>query len=154
MDSDRTIRYIGLEIIETGFTRRLVYHIGGQMGSPPREFATSVRVKQTGVTIFNRKVKFQMIPYFGDFQFTTFGTFLICIQLYFPMFHHGRGDNIMVYPLNQIPRQQGKIYQDETSGAVDAKAKMLYLAMFDEMVIRKIGNTEFGPSQFNKRNHK
>jgi hypothetical protein len=49
------------------------------------------------------------------------------------MHHHGRGDNAMLYPLNQIPRQKGEFYWNEISGAVDAKAKMLYVAMFDEM---------------------
>jgi hypothetical protein len=52
---------------------------------------------------------------------------------WYNMHHHGRGDNAMLYPLNQIPRQKGKFYWDEISGAVDARAKMLYVAMFDEM---------------------
>jgi len=52
---------------------------------------------------------------------------------WYNMHRHGRGDNAMLYPLNQIPRQKGKFYWDEISGAVDARAKMLYVAMFDEM---------------------
>ena len=39
----------------------------------------------------------------------------------------------MVFPLNQIPRQKGRFYWSLISGAIDAKAKMLYVAMFDEM---------------------
>jgi len=55
---------------------------------------------------------------------------------WYNMHQHGRGnheENAMLYPLNQIPRQKGKFYWDQISGAVDAKAKMLYVAMFDEM---------------------
>jgi Glycosyl hydrolase family 99 len=52
---------------------------------------------------------------------------------WYNMHHHGRGDNAMLYPLNQIPRQQGRFYWSEISGAIDAKATMLYVAMFDEM---------------------
>ena len=39
----------------------------------------------------------------------------------------------MIYPLNQIPREKGRFYWSEISGAIDAKAPMLYVAMFDEM---------------------
>jgi hypothetical protein len=49
------------------------------------------------------------------------------------MHNSGTSDNARVYPLNQIPRQKGKFYWSEISGAIDAKAKMLYVAMFDEM---------------------
>lgn len=52
---------------------------------------------------------------------------------WYNMHNHGRGDDAMIYPLNQIPRQKGKFYWSLISGAVDAKAKMLYVAMFDEM---------------------
>lgn len=48
--------------------------------------------------------------------------------------HRGGGaDHALVYPLNQIPRQKGRFYWSLISGAVDAKATMLYVAMFDEM---------------------
>ncbi len=49
------------------------------------------------------------------------------------MHNHGRGENALIYPLNQIPREKGRFYWSEISGAIDAKAKMLYVAMFDEM---------------------
>ncbi|MGC4016401.1 MAG: glycoside hydrolase family 71/99-like protein [Luteolibacter sp.] len=37
------------------------------------------------------------------------------------------------HPLDQIPRQKGKFYWDLISTAIDSQAKMLYVAMFDEM---------------------
>jgi hypothetical protein len=50
-----------------------------------------------------------------------------------------------IYPLNQIPRQKGRFYWNEISSAVNARAKMLYVAMFDEMdegtAIFKCSNT-------------
>ncbi len=49
------------------------------------------------------------------------------------MHNRGRTDNAMMYPLNQIPRQKGRFYWSLITGAVDAKATMLYVAMFDEM---------------------
>jgi hypothetical protein len=52
---------------------------------------------------------------------------------WYNMHGHGRGDDAMIYPLNQIPRQKGRFYWSQISGAVEAKAKMLYVAMFDEM---------------------
>jgi hypothetical protein len=52
---------------------------------------------------------------------------------WYNMHGHGRGDNAMLYSLNQIPRQKGRFYWSLISGAIDAKAKMLYVAMFDEM---------------------
>jgi len=52
---------------------------------------------------------------------------------WYNMHNRGPGDNAMIYPLNQIPRQKGKFYWSQISGAIDAKAKMLYVAMFDEM---------------------
>jgi hypothetical protein len=36
-------------------------------------------------------------------------------------------------PLNQIPRQKGSFYWSQISGAIQSDAKMLYVAMFDEM---------------------
>jgi len=47
--------------------------------------------------------------------------------------HNHDGDHAMMYPLNQIPRQKGSFYWNLISGAIDAKAKMLYVAMFDEI---------------------
>lgn len=38
-----------------------------------------------------------------------------------------------VHPLDQIPRQGGKFYWDQISTAMASGAKMLYVAMFDEM---------------------
>jgi hypothetical protein len=53
---------------------------------------------------------------------------------WFNMHNNGRNNNAaMIYPLNQIPRQKGQFYWSEISGAIHAKAKMLYVAMFDEM---------------------
>jgi hypothetical protein len=52
---------------------------------------------------------------------------------WYNMHGHGRGDNAMIYPLNQIPRQKGRFYWSQISGAIRAKARMLYVAMFDEM---------------------
>jgi hypothetical protein len=49
------------------------------------------------------------------------------------MHNRGRSDNSALYPLNQIPRQKGRFYWSLISAAVDAKATMLYVAMFDEM---------------------
>jgi hypothetical protein len=49
------------------------------------------------------------------------------------MHNHGKSDNAMMYPLNQIPRQKGRFYWNLISAALDAKATMLYVAMFDEM---------------------
>jgi len=37
------------------------------------------------------------------------------------------------HPLGQIPRQQGRFYWDQITTATGAGAKMLYVAMFDEM---------------------
>ncbi|MGA2248254.1 MAG: glycoside hydrolase family 71/99-like protein [Verrucomicrobiota bacterium] len=37
------------------------------------------------------------------------------------------------HPLDQIPRQQGRFYWDQISTAAASGAKMLYVAMFDEM---------------------
>jgi hypothetical protein len=37
------------------------------------------------------------------------------------------------HPLNQIPRQKGQFYWSQISTAVDSGAKMLYVAMYDEM---------------------
>lgn len=54
---------------------------------------------------------------------------------WYNMHSHGprQEDVASIYPLNQIPRQKGKFYWSQISAAVDAKAKMIYVAMFDEM---------------------
>jgi hypothetical protein len=52
---------------------------------------------------------------------------------WYNMHDHGAGDNAMLFPLNQIPRQRGRFYWSEISGAIHAGASMLYVAMFDEM---------------------
>ena len=52
---------------------------------------------------------------------------------WYNMHNHRQGENAMIYPLNQIPRQKGKFYWNLISSAIDAKATMLYVAMFDEM---------------------
>ncbi len=52
---------------------------------------------------------------------------------WYNMHEHGRGDNVLIYPLNQIPRQKGRFYWSQISGALQAQAGMLYVAMFDEM---------------------
>jgi hypothetical protein len=49
------------------------------------------------------------------------------------MHYHADDDSDAIYPINQIPRQKGRFYWSEISSAVDAKARMLYVAMFDEM---------------------
>jgi hypothetical protein len=52
---------------------------------------------------------------------------------WYNMHNHGQGDNAMMFPLNQIPRQKGRFYWSLVSAALEAKARMLYVAMFDEM---------------------
>lgn len=54
-------------------------------------------------------------------------------------------------PLNQIPRRKGAFYWSEISGAVHSGAKMLYVAMFDEMdegtaIFKCSNNPPVGPS--------
>lgn len=44
-----------------------------------------------------------------------------------------KNESDSIYPLHQIPRQKGRFYWNEISAAINAKAKMLYVAMFDEM---------------------
>src|SRR5260221_5397913 len=52
---------------------------------------------------------------------------------WYNMHQHGRGDNAMLYPLNQIPRQKGRLYWDAISGAINAKTTMRYVAMVEAM---------------------
>lgn len=60
--------------------------------------------------------------------------------------HKGRNPEAAdLSPLNQIPRQKGRFYWSQISGAINAKSKMLYIAMFDEIdegtAIFKCSNT-------------
>jgi hypothetical protein len=59
--------------------------------------------------------------------------------------HRHNEDAALVYPLRQIPRQKGRFYWSQISGAIHAQARMLYIAMFDEMdegtAIFKCSNT-------------
>jgi hypothetical protein len=56
-----------------------------------------------------------------------------CICPGFSWFNLGKIEFHGVPPLNQIPRQKGAFYWSQISGAVEFGAKMLYVAMFDEM---------------------
>ena len=49
------------------------------------------------------------------------------------MHRHSRGESPDWFPLNQIPRQKGRFYWSQISGAIQAQADMIYVAMFDEM---------------------
>jgi len=49
------------------------------------------------------------------------------------MNQRNRPDDAIVYPLNQIPRLKGRFYWSLASAAIQAKSKMIYVAMFDEM---------------------
>jgi hypothetical protein len=65
--------------------------------------------------------------------------------------HHHPEEAALIYPLNQIPRQKGRFYWSLISSAVHAQARMLYVAMFDEMdegtAIFKCSNTPPGGVQ-------
>jgi hypothetical protein len=56
-----------------------------------------------------------------------------CVSPGFSWYNMHAGGSFPIPPLNQIPRQKGVFYWTEISGTVHAKAKMLYVAMFDEM---------------------
>jgi hypothetical protein len=68
-----------------------------------------------------------------------------CVSAGFSWHNMHAGGRYPVPPLNQIPRQKGVFYWMEISGAIHAGAKMLYVAMFDEMdegtAIFKCSNT-------------
>jgi hypothetical protein len=68
-----------------------------------------------------------------------------CICPGFSWYNLGKLEFHGVPPLNQIPRQKGRFYWGQISGAVQSGAKMLYVAMFDEMdegtAIFKCANT-------------
>jgi len=56
-----------------------------------------------------------------------------CIYPGFSWYNLGKTEFGGVPPLGQIPRQKGKFYWDQISTSIHAGAKMLYVAMFDEM---------------------
>jgi len=56
-----------------------------------------------------------------------------CVCPGFSWYNLGKIEFHGVPPLNQIPRQQGRFYWSEMSSAVHAGAKMIYVAMFDEL---------------------
>jgi len=56
-----------------------------------------------------------------------------CVYPGFSWYNLGRKEFGGGPPLNQIPRLKGKFYWDQISAAQEAGAKMLYVAMFDEM---------------------
>jgi hypothetical protein len=56
-----------------------------------------------------------------------------CIYPGFSWYNLGKVEFHGLPPLNQIPRQKGRFYWGEVSGAIQAGAKMFYVAMFDEM---------------------
>lgn len=56
-----------------------------------------------------------------------------CLYPGFSWYNLGKTEFNGAPPLGQIPRQKGKFYWDQISMAVKAGAKMLYVAMFDEM---------------------
>ncbi|MGC3959772.1 MAG: glycoside hydrolase family 71/99-like protein [Verrucomicrobiota bacterium] len=56
-----------------------------------------------------------------------------CVYPGFSWFNLSKVEFGGVHPLNQIPRQKGKFYWNQISTSVESGAKMLYVAMFDEM---------------------
>jgi hypothetical protein len=56
-----------------------------------------------------------------------------CIYPGFSWYNLGKTEFGGIPPLGQIPRQKGKFYWDQISTSIQAGAKMLYVAMFDEM---------------------
>jgi hypothetical protein len=68
-----------------------------------------------------------------------------CIYPGFSWYNLGKIEFRGVPPLNQIPRQKGAFYWSQVAGAIQAGAKMFYVAMFDEMdegtAIFKCSNT-------------
>ena len=74
-----------------------------------------------------------------------------CITPGFSWYNLGKIEFGGVPPLNQIPRQKGKFYWSQFSGAIESGAKMLYVAMFDEMdegtaIFKCSNNPPAGPS--------
>ena len=68
-----------------------------------------------------------------------------CVYPGFSWYNLGKTEFNGEPPLNQIPRQKGAFYWSLVHGAISAGAKMLYVAMFDEMdegtAIFKCSNT-------------
>jgi hypothetical protein len=68
-----------------------------------------------------------------------------CIYPGFSWYNLGKIEFNGLPPLGQIPRQKGKFYWDQLSIAIRSGAKMIYVAMFDEMdegtAIFKCSNT-------------
>src|SRR5579864_4312881 len=68
-----------------------------------------------------------------------------CIYPGFSWYNLGKIEFQGVPPLNQIPRHKGAFYWSQVSSAIEAGAKMFYVAMFDEMdegtAIFKCSNT-------------
>ncbi|HTI98113.1 MAG TPA: glycoside hydrolase family 71/99-like protein [Dongiaceae bacterium] len=56
-----------------------------------------------------------------------------CVYPGFSWYHLSRVEFGGIHPLDQIPRQNGRFYWDQISTAQAAGARMLYVAMFDEM---------------------
>jgi hypothetical protein len=56
-----------------------------------------------------------------------------CVYPGFSWFNLSKVEFGGVHPLNQIPRQKGKFYWNQMTTAMASGAKMLYVAMFDEM---------------------
>jgi hypothetical protein len=56
-----------------------------------------------------------------------------CLYPGFSWHNLSRTESLRTSPVNQIPRQKGAFYWNEVNGAIQAGAKMFYVAMFDEM---------------------
>ena len=59
--------------------------------------------------------------------------YIPCVYPGFSWHNLSQVENHGTAPLNQIPRQKGLFYWTQINGAVAAGARMLYVAMFDEM---------------------
>ncbi|MES2062393.1 MAG: glycoside hydrolase family 71/99-like protein [Bacteroidota bacterium] len=56
-----------------------------------------------------------------------------CISPGFSWYNLGKVEFNGLPPLGQIPRQKGQFYWEQISNAIGSGAKMIYIAMFDEM---------------------
>ncbi|TFG43225.1 MAG: xylosidase [Bacteroidia bacterium] len=56
-----------------------------------------------------------------------------CVWPGFTWYNLSRFEFGGIHPVNQIPRQKGKFYWMQVSAAIESGAKMLYIAMFDEI---------------------
>ena len=56
-----------------------------------------------------------------------------CVYPGFSWYNLRRADVGGIHPVNQIPREKGRFYWDQLSTLIGAGAKMIYVAMFDEM---------------------